>query len=49
MRMYSRLANGRVLKGELGELEFYFRKIPLHQQNFLVVQFFLIRLGCREI
>jgi len=25
------------LKGELGELEFYFRKIPLHQQNFLVV------------
>jgi len=25
------------LKGELGELEFYFRKIPLHQQKFLVV------------
>jgi len=24
-------------KGELGELEFYFRKIPLHQQKFLVV------------
>jgi len=25
------------LKGELGELEFCFRKIPLHQQKFLVV------------
>jgi len=25
------------LKGELGELEFYFRKVPLHQQKFLVV------------
>jgi len=25
------------LKGELRELEFYFRKIPLHQQKFLVV------------
>jgi len=25
------------IKGELGELEFYFRKIPLHQQKFLVV------------
>jgi len=25
------------LKGELGELEFYFRKILLHQQKFLVV------------
>jgi len=25
------------VKGELGELEFYFRKIPLHQQKFLVV------------
>jgi len=25
------------VKGELGELEFYFRKIHLHQQNFLVV------------
>jgi len=25
------------LKGELGELEFYFRKIPLHQQKILVV------------
>jgi len=24
-------------KGELGKLEFYFRKIPLHQQKFLVV------------
>jgi len=26
-----------LLKGELGELEFYFRNIPLHQQKFLVV------------
>jgi len=25
------------IKGELGELQIYFRKIPLHQQNFLVV------------
>jgi len=25
------------IKGELGKLEFYFRKIPLHQQKFLVV------------
>jgi len=25
------------LKGELGELKIYFRKIPLHQQKFLVV------------
>jgi len=25
------------LKGELGELEFYFREIPLHQQKVLVV------------
>jgi len=24
-------------KGEQGELQFYFRKIPLHQQNFLVI------------
>jgi len=24
-------------KGELGEFEFYFRKIPLHQQKILVV------------
>jgi len=38
------------LKGELGELEFYFRKIPLHQQkNFWWYLFFLIRLGCRKI
>jgi len=25
------------LKGELGEFHIYFRKIPLHQQKFLVV------------
>jgi len=25
------------LKGELGELKFYFIKVPLHQQKFLVV------------
>jgi len=36
-------------KGELGELEFYFRKITLHQQTFLVVSVLSIRLGCREI
>jgi len=29
--------NSFAIKGELGELEFYFRKIPLHQQKFLVV------------
>jgi len=23
----------KALKGELGELQFYFRKIPLHQQK----------------
>jgi len=28
------------LKGELGELELYCRKIPLHQQKFLVVSVF---------
>jgi len=33
------------LKGELGELQIYFRKILLHQQKFLMVSaFFLIRL-----
>jgi len=25
------------LKGELGKLQIYFRKIPLHQQKFLMV------------
>jgi len=25
------------IKGELGEFQIYFRKIPLYQQNFLVV------------
>jgi len=28
------------IKGELGELEFYFSKIPLQQQKFLVVSVF---------
>jgi len=28
------------IKGEIGELQFYFRKIPLHQQKFLVVSVF---------
>jgi len=37
------------LKGELGELEFYFKKIPLYQQKFWWFRFFLIRLSCREI
>jgi len=27
----------KLFKGELGELHIYFRKIPLHQQKFLVV------------
>jgi len=35
------------VKKELGELQIYFRKIPL--QNFWWTRFFLIRLGCREI
>jgi len=26
-----------LFKGELGELEFYFRRIPLHPQKFLLV------------
>jgi len=29
--------NEFIIKEELGELQFYFRKIPLHQQKFLVV------------
>jgi len=28
---------GNSIKGELGKLQFYFRKIPLHEQKFLVV------------
>jgi len=38
-----------MIKGELGEFQIYIRKIPLHQQKVLVVQFFLIHLDCREI
>jgi len=37
------------LKGELGEIRIYLRKIPLHQQNFWCFRLFLIRLACREI
>jgi len=29
-----------LFKGELGKLEFYFRKVPLHQLKFLVVLVF---------
>jgi len=29
--------NNDTIKGELGELQFYFRKIPLHQQIIFVV------------
>jgi len=36
-------------KEKLGNLQFYFSKVPLHQQKFLVPWFFLIRLGCRKI
>jgi len=32
-----RLPNTACFKGKLGELQLYFRKLPLHQQNFLVV------------
>jgi len=32
--------NLMIFKGELGELEFYLRKISLHQQKFLVVSVF---------
>jgi len=39
----------KLLIGELEELQIYFRKTPLHQQNFWWSRFFLIRLGCREI
>jgi len=35
-----------LIKEELGELEFFFRKIPLHQQKFWWSWFLLIRLGC---
>jgi len=38
-----------LFKGEIGELQFYFRKIPLHQQKFLGSSVLSIRLGCREI
>jgi len=38
------------LKTEQGVIQFYFRKITLHQQKYLVVSvFFNIRLGCRDI
>jgi len=37
------------LKGKLGELEFYFRKVLCINKNFWWSLFFLIRLGCREI
>jgi len=33
------LRNMQAFKGKLGELQFYFRKKPLHQQKFLVVSF----------
>jgi len=33
----SQLHFRKIVKGELVELQFYFRKIPLHQQKFLVV------------
>jgi len=36
-------------KGELGELEFYFRKMTFSNKNLWWSLFFLIRLGCREI
>jgi len=39
-------------KRELGELQIYFKKIPLQlyiNKNFWWFRFFLIRLGCREI
>jgi len=32
--------NKQVIIREIGELQIYFRKIPLHQQKFLVVSFF---------
>jgi len=37
------------LKGKLGELQFYFRKIPMYQQKVLVSRFSLICLVYREI
>jgi len=37
--VFEKNANNAHFKGELGELEFYFRNIPLHQQKFLVVSF----------
>jgi len=37
------------IKGELREILIYFRKIPLHQQNFLVVSVLSNLPWCREI
>jgi len=30
-------------------IQFYLKKIPLHQETFLVVSVFLIRFNCRDI
>jgi len=38
------------IKAEQGVIQFYFRKMLLYEQKFIVVSaFFLIRSGCREI
>jgi len=37
------------VKGKLGELEFFFKKILRHQQKILVVSVLSNRLCCREI
>jgi len=49
LRNWTYLYFEKALKGELGELQFYFRKMPCINKNVLWSRFFLIRLDCREI
>jgi len=42
-------SNLTMLKAEQGIIQFYFIKIPLHQQNFLLVSAFFNGCGCRDI
>jgi len=37
------------LKAEQGIIQFYFRKILLHQQKIWWLRFFIIHCGCRDI
>jgi len=48
LRAQGTLATPLIKEGQ-GEFQIYFRKIPLHQQNFLVVSVLSNSLGCRGI